>query len=265
MSNPDTANSLPDVLHAIKPCANGWQAEIPASWLQGRTCYGGLSSAITHHAARLLLPDAPPLRSAQIGFVGPIAAGPAVVTAALLRQGKNSAIIETRILSDGAVGHTAQFIFMSPRESVLQIACPPPATKLAPPVGDAINGNASSWYTRHMEYSDKRAQFGIGAQLFHGWHRLTARDGLDVMTELLCIADALPPAAMAHTMIAKPVSSMNWQLNMLASAPATRDGWWLLESEVHHSHHGSSSQYMGVYDADLRPVMKGMQAIAVFG
>ncbi len=50
------------------------------------------------------------------------------------------------------------------------------------------------------------------------------------MVELMAVADCLPPAAMKLLGGPAPVSSMTWQLNLLADAPVTQDGWWLAAS-----------------------------------
>ena len=63
---------------------------IAPEWLQGRTAYGGLSAAIALASAKAGYADLPPLRSAQIAFVGPLS-GDVTATPALLRRGKNSA------------------------------------------------------------------------------------------------------------------------------------------------------------------------------
>ena len=38
--------SLPAILAASRPTADGFVAAIPADWMQGRTSYGGLSAAL---------------------------------------------------------------------------------------------------------------------------------------------------------------------------------------------------------------------------
>ena len=43
-----------------------------AGWMQGRTMYGGASSYIAYLAATAAFPDLPPLRAAQVGFIGPV-------------------------------------------------------------------------------------------------------------------------------------------------------------------------------------------------
>ncbi len=260
-----TDRSLAQVLASIQPDARDWQGTIPDSWLQGRTCYGGLSSAIAHHVARLAVPDAPPLRSAQISFIGPIPAGPVRVTANLLRRGKSTCFVETRLMVDGAICHSAQFIFAAARSSAISIPCPA-SNDLPPcPADGQASSNESGYFTRNFEYTLSKADFANGSRILRGWNRLKARDPVDVMTQLLAVADVLPPAAMAWQVLTSPISSMNWQVNLLEAAPTTDDGWWLLESAVDHADHGASSQMMTVYNSRLQPVMKGMQAVAVFG
>ena len=61
-----------EILAAATPIDGGFRAQIPSDWLQGRTAYGGLSSALALHAAQGIEPDLPPLRSAQIAFIGPL-------------------------------------------------------------------------------------------------------------------------------------------------------------------------------------------------
>ncbi len=65
--------SLPEILAAARPIDGGFAATIPADWMQGRTTYGGLSAALALVAAQQLADDLPPLRSATVNFVGPLA------------------------------------------------------------------------------------------------------------------------------------------------------------------------------------------------
>ncbi|MGQ3179444.1 MAG: acyl-CoA thioesterase domain-containing protein, partial [Blastomonas fulva] len=108
--------NLAQTLASLVPADTGWTVTIPSCWMQGRTAYGGLSSALAHHAARLAVPDAPPLRSAQVAFVGPLA-GEVTINCDLLRRGRNTAFVETKIRSDEGLGFIGTFIFMSKRES----------------------------------------------------------------------------------------------------------------------------------------------------
>ena len=81
--------SLPDTLSNIRRIEGGFATAIPEDWMQGRTSYGGFSAALALEAARGLAPDLPPLRSAQVSFVGPLS-GEVEVRARMLRRGKNA-------------------------------------------------------------------------------------------------------------------------------------------------------------------------------
>jgi hypothetical protein len=85
------------------------------------------------------------------------------------------------------------------------------------------------------------------------------------MIELLLCADALPPGVMSLLTPATPVSTMQWQVNLLTPAPATREGWWLLRSTGDYAEKGCSSQGMAIWNTDGEPVLAGMQSVAIFG
>ena len=44
--------SLPDTLSSIRRIDGGFATTVPEDWMQGRTCYGGFSSALALEAAR---------------------------------------------------------------------------------------------------------------------------------------------------------------------------------------------------------------------
>jgi len=49
--------------------------QLPDSWLQGRTAYGGLTAALALAAAQQSGSEGlPPLRSAQVSFIAPVSA-----------------------------------------------------------------------------------------------------------------------------------------------------------------------------------------------
>ena len=55
--------------------SSGGTVTLPAEgWMQGRTLYGGAGALVAYTAATRAFPDLPPLRSAQVGFVGPVGA-----------------------------------------------------------------------------------------------------------------------------------------------------------------------------------------------
>ncbi len=255
--------NLKAILDQFSTAAKNHNLDIPENWLQGRTAYGGLSAVLAYQAARLSEPDLPPLQSAQISFVGPLS-GAIEVSASVLRRGRNTAFVRSDIICNGGIGLTCNFIFMSQRDSHLNyqgLVAPdfPPV-----PSEHDVRSGPPEFFTQNMQYPDKRLTLGQGTPRIASWHRLIEREGLDAVAELICIGDALPPSAMGLMTEKGMVSSMNWQVNMLTASPATKDGWWYLESETHAAARGASSQYMTVWNTDGVAVMTGMQSVAIF-
>lgn len=255
--------NLASLLAQFVPGATTHKISIPPSWHQGRTSYGGLSSALAYQAAKLAADDLPPLQSAQIAFVGPLA-GEVKVQARILRRGKNTAFIQVDIKGADGVGLTCNFIFMNRRESHLNYANIPAPAFPPVPSGDTVRSGPPEFFTGHMQYPDKRLELGLATNRLASWHRLIEHEGLDHIAELICIGDALPPSAMGLMTEKGMVSSMNWQINMLTEVPTTENGWWYLSSETHHAANGASSQYMTVWSSRGEAVLTGMQSVAIF-
>ena len=258
--------NFPQVLSALRHTDGAAAASIPESWMQGRTSYGGFSSALALAVAQKLAADLPPLRSATINFVGPLA-GEVAITARFLRRGRNASWVAAEIVGDGGVGLTATFVFMGPVESKLHLSnVPPPAGWVEP--ADAVpfpTDRPSPGFTQFFERrfatprtEEKRAEL-------NWWVRPRDAAGLDPMVEMLLVADALPPGVMPLMGGWSPVSSMTWLINLLTPAPVSRDGWWLLRAAANYAENGCSSQDMAIWNADGEAIAAGMQSIAIFG
>ncbi|MEG3176030.1 thioesterase family protein [Sphingomonas sp. RB3P16] len=253
-----------EILAAATPIDGGFRAQIPSDWLQGRTAYGGLSSALALHAAQGIEPDLPPLRSAQVSFIGPLS-GDVRVTATKLRRGRTAAFIQADIVSDAGLGYRAVFVFMAEQPSRVELQGGLAAT-LPPPAADAkLYTGPDEFFTGNFNFLDLKAEAPGEAEWLR-WARLRDYAGIDPMVEVLALADALPPAA--FKLFGKefvPLSSVTWIVNLLTPAPATTDGWWLLSAESQHAINGGSSQTMMLWNSDGVPIAQGMQSVAIFG
>jgi acyl-CoA thioesterase len=253
--------SLPEVIAAAEPIADGFRAVVPDNWLQGRTAYGGLSAALALHAAIEADADLPQLRSAQVAFIGPLA-GEVTVKATLLRRGRNAAFVQADVTGANGLGLRATFVFMAPIASQLdQPAGEAPRFALPGPETKTYHGMATVPFTQNFEFVDQRD--GLGAAEWLRWIRLREREGLNPAVELMAVADALPPAALKLIGGHAPLSSMTWQINLL-DVPVTRDGWWLLRAVADHARSGNSSQRMQVWNADGVAVAEQVQSVAIF-
>ncbi len=259
---------LPAGLTITESRPDGFRIAIPEEWHQGRTAYGGLSSTLALAAARTVAGEGlPPLRSAAVSFVGPLY-GEVEARGRLLRQGKNATWASAEVTRDGECGLLASFAFMGPVASTLHL------NERALPAGLVPVAEARPRPFHPLmpvflrEYFETRFALPPAASRqpeICAWFRLKDRTGLDPMSELLLVADALPPGVMPLLNPGTPLSSMTWQVNLLTAAPATQDGWWLLRSRGEYAENGCSSQTMDVWNVMGEPVATGMQAIAVFG
>jgi acyl-CoA thioesterase len=242
---------------------DGLRTSIPADWMQGRTAFGGLSAALALQAALEAEPDLPPLRSAQVAFIGPLA-GEVRVTATRLRRGRNAAFLQSDVVSEAGLGLRATFVFMAPLSSAIAHDAAPRAS-LSPPVPDAeLYTGPDEFFTGNFNFLDH--QPGTGPAEWLRWARLRAREGLHPFVELIAIGDALPPAAFKLAEDRRvPVSSLDWQINFLTAEPATEDGWWLLHAAADRARDGYSSQRMTIWNAAGDPIAEAMQGVAIFG
>ena len=254
--------SLPETLAALERVDDGWRGAIPDSWLQGRTAYGGFSAALALHAAQASDEDLPPLRSAQVAFIGPLS-GPVTIRAQRLRRGRNAAFVQADVESEAGLGLRATFVFMGPVESKVDFRQGTPPTFEKPAGATATFSGKAPYFTQNFEFLDRRDDT-VGPAEWLRWVRLAERDGLDPMVELIAVADCLPPAAFRLLGGPAPVSSMTWILNVLGPQPRTEDGWWLLRANTDYAVAGSSSQLMGIWNAAGEAIADQMQSVALF-
>ncbi len=240
-------------------------ATIPDSWLQGRTAYGGLSAALCLKAVELDYPELPPLRSAQINFLGPTN-GEVNVDTKLLRQGKSVSFISAELISTKGLATTATFCFGRARESSLNRDLI--TADNIPDINDTIKFKGSET-PRFLENFDSLFAKGElpfsksekSEQYFWARHRDPKAQGA---VALLALADVPPPALFA--MLAKPpkISSMTWMLNFTNSEIKTEDGWWQIRCTTEHVREGYSSQDMTLWNKTGDLVISSRQNVAYF-
>jgi acyl-CoA thioesterase len=259
-----SAMSLPQTLAAARPIDDGFAVSVPESWMQGRTAYGGFSAALALVAAQRLAPDLPPLRSATINFIGPLA-GEVEVRAKVLRRGRNASWISAEVRGEAGVGLTATFVFMGPVEnSSLHLhEVPLPAGLIPLDEAAPLPGDRGPNFAPHLDRRFALPRSDAKLPEICWWERIKDTQGLDPMVALILLADALPPGVMPLTGPA-PVSSMTWLINLLTPLPQTDEGWFLLRAAANYAEKGCSSQDMAIWNVDGEAVAVGMQSYAIF-
>jgi len=271
MSESSSHQSLPALLASMKASDDVSSVSIPDNWLQGRAVYGGLSAALCLQATLDMFDDLPPLRSAQLSFIGP-GGGDVELRPRVLRRGKSTAFIDVDMSAAGEPTARALFCFGAPRESGLaHLQLPAPdvadATDCGPFFEDSQGRNRGPNFASNFNSRSAAGALpmsGAESPDFTVWMQHKQADINPVIIGLVALADALPPAAMACFDKPAPVSSITWHFDMLMPEPATTDHWWLCRSQAESIGEGYASQAMTIWNADRQPVMVGRQNVAVF-
>jgi len=241
--------------------------EIPPTWMQGRTAYGGLTAALCLEAA-IPLSDGLPVRAVQVAFVGPVN-GTVTCRPEVLRRGKNTVFVSVRMTGEDGILAEAIMTFGAARTSALDFAhlAPPdvPGPEAssscfrAPGAGPAFAANFDMRLAAGNPpmSGSKEADMSI-------WMRHRDETAPDDAVALLALADAPPPAAMSMLTEFGRISSMTWMAEFLTETITTDARWFLARHTAQTARNGYSSQQMTMWNRAGDPVMIGRQTIAVF-
>lgn len=256
--------TLAQVIKAFSP-SEGFNT--PPNWLQGRTIYGGLSTALALQTALQMAPaHLPPLKSAQVLFVGP-AIENLRFKAQTLRHGKSATMISVDGMVDDQLMLRVAFLFAHPRVSAVRhdlTSCPvvqhPPACLSLHETGPTPPIHLSNFEIRmagpHLPVT------GSDHPELLAWVRHKDAIGVDPAVALLALGDSLPPGVMVCFKAFAPVSSMTWNLDL--AGPATCSDWFLLRSTSQRGWDGYSFQTMDIWNEQGQPVLSGSQTVAIF-
>lgn len=239
--------------------------DAPPSWSQGRTLYGGMTTALAWAAAARTFPEVPPLRSVQAAFVGP-AAGRLTFAPEILRQGKSATTVGVDVRGEAGLAARLAFFCGAARPSKVahERAAAPSASAPVdlPAVLTAGQGPtfAQNYDVRHVSGG---LPFSGGAPEFVMWARVREADGADPLVSLIALADVLPPASMPVFPEFGVISSLSWSFD-LDRLPEDASAWYLCRAISESAADGYSRQAMDVWDASGRRVLAGRQTVAIF-
>jgi len=241
---------------------------LPDDWLQGRTAYGGLSAALCVEAAGRAVPGLPPLRSAQFAFIGP-AAGELKMSPSVLRRGKSSVFAGVDLAGEAGLATRALLGFGVARPSSIAydaLAMPDVTpVETSPPffTGEKPPINFQSHFESRIAGGARPVTPGA-EPCYRIWFRHRDEAARSGLVPLIALADAPPPAAMVLFAQFAPISTITWAVDMLQDAPATEDGWWLIESRAESAAQGYSTQAMTLWNTRGEAVIAARQNVAIF-
>lgn len=258
-----------DIADSLSQSPDGLIAEIPDNWRQGRTAYGGISSALALEAVKRRHPDLPPLRSSLINFTGPVPANP-VYRTQILRQGRNVTTIEVKGFDGETPVISVVFSFGASRDSQLNVGYPAPEASFPETCEPYTPKEYAKFVPVFFQRFDTRLIAGGRPVTGHkeGYVRVWSRHqddaSRDGTSSLICIGDVLPPGALPMLTQPGPVSSMTWIFNILSDKPSTEKGWWHIETRLTAAQGGYSTQVMRIWNSSGELTAEGMQSVTIF-
>jgi len=243
------------------------QLDVPEDWLQGRTLFGGLQAAVAFAAMRSLVPQAP-LRSLQATFLAPVPGGVVRSQARLLRSGKSTTYVESRIVSGDDTLALFVGVFGLPRPSAVKLISRQPVVTSDRPIDMPWIPGVTPNFTQHF-----KARWLVGGPPFTGGSHpdnvieLGMRDsGRATEYHVLAMADFIPPIALSYVKERIAAASVTWMLEMLAEdVSALPLEGWRVDAQMMAADSGYTNQSLVLWGPGGVPVALGRQSMVVFG
>jgi acyl-CoA thioesterase len=250
--------------------------KVTDDWLQGRTCYGGLISALAVIAMRdragATWASGVGLRALQTCFVGPVSPGEVDVAVTVLRQGRNVCQVQAQVLQQGQVAAALLGVFGADRPSTLQ-----PRTPQRPPhhEADALpvpppRPHGAPAFLEHfdMRWAEGAVPFSGAAGHTSCIHmRLKPEEAGSVSAELqiVLLADLSPTPVIGELARPSANSSVTWELQLRPVDPGPAEGWWRADNESLMVEGGYVNQSARLWAPGGQLAAYGYQVVAVFG
>lgn len=257
-------SSFAQLLRAFDPAA---PLDVPASWMQGHTAYGGLTTALAIQSLLASQPALPPLRAVNVSFIDRTT-GPVSFVPSILRTGRSVVNASVDVMSGGLLATRVGVLFAHPRPSQVRhdfyaapqvkppAACRPllPAQMAAAPV-----------FVQNFEMRPAGGAAPLSGAAHPElllWVRHVDADDANPLIALIGLADALPPAAITAFPAPAPLSSLTWTFDVFASAPA--GSWMLMRSFSRRANDGYSIEEMEIWSEEGVLLLSGRQTVAIF-
>lgn len=243
-----------------------WRFDLPEGWTQGRSVFGGLTVAAAAALGHRPVDPQYTLRSASASLLRPTAPGTLEGRAELLRQGKNSAFVEVRILQEGALTGVVNLLFARRRDGGVEVDGPRWSLGVDPeglPDLPHIPGVTPEFVKNvHMRWATGAPPFsGHDEAAFAGYCKY--RDPAGDAEGMLGLLDFWPCPSLSLLKAPAPASTVTWTAHLL-DVPEDFEGWFGFEYETVAGHGGWHTVVGRLYGPDGRLVGWTEQLAAVF-
>ncbi|MGH8460822.1 MAG: acyl-CoA thioesterase [Stenotrophobium sp.] len=257
-----------EILDGMSTTPTGFSVVVGEDWLQGRSAFGGLQSALAVRAMRRLVPQGMPLRTLQTTFIAPVVAGTVDVQASVLRTGKSAVHVQALLMQGGQTQCIVIGVFGNSRPSKLAITPRQPEIVSPKPIDFRFVAGVTPVFLKH--FAVRWLSGGLpftGATLPENVLEIGMHDtGPTTDAHVLAIADVIPPVGLSLLKSPAPGSSLTWMIEFL------RDHFddlplqgWRMDAELTAAHDGYTSQTGMLWGPGGEAVALSRQSMVVFG
>ncbi|WP_027872904.1 acyl-CoA thioesterase [Spongiibacter marinus] len=264
-------SAFDQLMAAVRGSDGVYTANVEESWLQGRTAFGGLSSALIAQAMRSEIEPARRLRSLAVSFVGPAPAGNHQVVLRHLRDGGSVTHIQGELRCEGEVATAINATYGKDRQSAVAVegpvmpeSIPAPQDCMLLPFIDGL----TPAFTQHFDMALASGHLplsGGDSADFSLWLRFRDTTALSE-SALIALADAPPMPGL--NMIKPPGvgSSLSWYLEFpnAVNAGDAADNWWFMDYRSQAGSNGYFCNYATIWSPSGVPIMFSRQVATVF-
>jgi acyl-CoA thioesterase len=241
------------------------------SWAQGRAGFGGLVAALLYKNMVGQLSDDRPVRSLQIGFVGPVSAEmPFELKSEILREGKSVTHIQGLGVQEGDVQLSILGAFGHSRESVIEVK---QERHIFPEHPDDQRdlkelGKAVPVFTQHFDfrYCTALPFEGTEETNLRGFVRFAEAPESIGIPELVALVDAWPPTMLPMLKTFAPASSLSWTIEFIHPQPQLApDEYCQYEAKIQHTENGYGHTVAKIWNCKGELLALSQQTVTVFG
>ena len=250
------------------------ELNVNTTWGQGRTLFGGMSSALALEKISQQIDSERPLRSLAINFTGQALADTSLaIEIQPLSNGKSISQINAQVLQNERIVTQVCACFGTVRES--NITVDSPKIEL-PTLGEHqrlsyIKGLTPE-FVQHFEFEYCKGQFPFTRSPLNelaGWVRF--KEGGNTLTDshLVALIDAWPPTVLQKLKGFAPCATVSWNIEIvqppsLLKEPLLTDDWLYYDAEIKQAHHGYAHTEAKIYNSDGTLLALSRQLIAVY-
>ncbi len=246
-----------------------WTGVVPPQWSQGRSPFGGVTTAAVARAMATLVEPERRLRSLSTSLVGPVRLGePVHMEAQVLRAGGSLTHTEARLFQGGAVQAVSQAAFGVPRRSRIVVAAKRAPADLPAPEACAempYTEGLMPVFTQFLEMRWTHGSLPFGGSDEHAiglW--LRHKTAATPVEGLIGLLDAPPTPVLQMMQEPGPASTVRWSAHLLDLPDPEPGAWFWLESAARSAGDGYATMLGSLYARDGAQIAWFEQLVCIY-